>query len=115
MKPASGRADSAEPSTIIDSGSVAMQGFGLSICPVNPPTMKIIDICAPITACASSRTMTLRRARRIGSVIASVIPGSFQSRRLARAGLDRGPVAAGDIRIGAIQLPPAQITFGSAR
>ena len=53
-----------EPSTISDRGSVDQHGFDASDCPASPPTMKIIDICAPSTACAATSTATLRRARR---------------------------------------------------
>jgi hypothetical protein len=63
MKVDSGVAVSIEPTTSIVIGSVARQGFGASICPASPPTMKLADICAPRIACAATRTVTLRRAR----------------------------------------------------
>ena len=50
-----------EPSTISDSGSVAQHGSGERDFPASPPTVKIIDICAPNSACASTSTMMLRR------------------------------------------------------
>jgi hypothetical protein len=63
MSAESGVADSIEPSTIIEIGSVAQQGLGASDCPASPPIVKIIGICAPRIACAATRTATLRRAR----------------------------------------------------
>ena len=45
-----GLADSMDPSTIIEIGSVAQQGFGDRTCPARPPTVKIIGICDPMTA-----------------------------------------------------------------
>ena len=58
-----GVAESMEPSTIIEIGSVARQTLVASDCPANPPTRKIIGICAPRKACAATSTATLRRAR----------------------------------------------------
>ena len=59
----SGVADSIEPSTINEIGSVARQGLGASDWPASPPMVKIIGICEPRTACAATSTATLRRAR----------------------------------------------------
>ena len=59
----SGVAESMEPSTISEMGRVAKQILLASDCPASPPTTKIIGICEPSTACASTSTATLRRAR----------------------------------------------------
>ena len=56
-------ADSIEPSTIIEIGSVAKQMLEASDWPASPPMVKIIGICAPRMAWARTRTNTLRRAR----------------------------------------------------
>jgi len=69
MKADSGVAVSIDPTTSIVIGRVARQGFGASICPASPPTMKLADICAPRIACAATRTATLRLARRSGSAV----------------------------------------------
>ena len=63
MKAESGVADSIEPMTISEIGSVARQGLGASDWPASPPTTKIIGIWLPSTAWASTSTVTLRRAR----------------------------------------------------
>ena len=98
MKPDRGRALRAEPSTIIDMASVAKQGLGDSIWPANPPMVKIIGICAPITACAMTRMMTLCQARRIDGPDMSVLAVTStlpKLRRLARARLEARPVPVG--------------------
>jgi len=63
MNSDSGCADSTDPSTISDKGRVDQHGFEARLCPANPPTMKIIDICEPSNACANTRTVRLRLAR----------------------------------------------------
>ena len=57
-----GCADSMEPSTINEIGSVAKHGFEASDCPASPPSTKIMGICAPRNACAAVRMTTLRTA-----------------------------------------------------
>ncbi len=70
-----GVADSIEPSTISEIGSVAKQIFEASDCPARPPTTKIIGICAPRNACARTRISTLRFARvSVWGRLASVMP-----------------------------------------
>ena len=63
MKAEIGVAVSMEPMTMAEIGSVARQGFGANCLPARPAMVKIIGIWAPRTACAATRTRTLRRAR----------------------------------------------------
>ena len=59
-----GCAQSIDPITAAEIGSVAQQAFGARLCPARPAMVKIIGSCAPKIACEATRTSTLRRARR---------------------------------------------------
>lgn len=63
MKAEIGVAVSIEAITIIEMGRVAKQALGASCLPARPAMVKIMGICAPNTACAATRTYTLRRER----------------------------------------------------
>lgn len=57
-----GVADSMDPKTISEIGNVAKQMFDANVCPASPPMVKIIGICAPKNACASTKMVTFRFA-----------------------------------------------------
>ena len=75
MTHATGLAKIIDPPTIREIGRVAQQGFDASDCPARPAMVKIIGICAPRMACASTRMVTFRlaRASSAGVRVASVM------------------------------------------
>ncbi|GGH48052.1 hypothetical protein GCM10011341_09540 [Frigidibacter albus] len=60
-----------------------------SDCPASPPTVKIIDICAPRIACAATSTATLRRARGMEHSVGGAAGGRASPGTAAESGEDR--------------------------